>query len=190
MTCKVHVFGPSNSQPTSGLVVDVTSQGKDDFRFLSPFLLEPTGGQAKNVENLWQYSKLYKEYADTAGNPTTAFYTWRDAGFAKNIADRYPRGKGAKPLCSIWHGEKLDYLSARRKIYEPQYRAAALAHCSGQIEKLKQMTQIYRDIYLFDFDGYDHLAYDMTLAEVGRNVERPMGHAFIVASLITGEPIF
>jgi len=186
----VHVFGPSSPNPTKGLVINTTSQSKDEYQAFSPFLLEPLGGLARNVENLWQYSKLYKEYADTGGNPTTSYYAWRDTGFAKNYGERYPMGKGAKPLCSLWNGEKLGYIEARRRIYEPQYRAAALMHCAGQIQKLKQLSEVYQDLWLFDFDGYDHLAYDMTLAEVGRNSEKPMGHAFILASILTGEPIF
>jgi len=185
----VHVFGPSGSKPSSGLVVDLTVTGKDEFRFFSPSLLEPVGGQAKNVENLWQFSQLYKEYADLAGSPTTAYYTWRDAGFNNSLGDRAPLGD-KKPLCAVWHGEKLDPISARRKILVPQYTSAVLAHCSGQLQKLKQMAEIYKDIHLYSDDAYDHLAYDMTLAEVARNTERPLSHAFIVAGLITGEPIF
>lgn len=190
MSAVVHVFGPKSPRPRSGLVIDVTSNSPTEYRQLSPFLLEPVGGEARNVENLWQYSKLYQEHADGAGNPTSAFNTWRAEGFAKQWADRYPMGKGKKPLCSIWSGQKYGYIEARRAIYEPQYRAAAVHHCAGLIETLKQEREKHEDIWIFDYDGYDHLAYDMTLADVGQNAERPMGHAFVVASLVTGEPIF
>jgi hypothetical protein len=182
----IHVFGPSGFQPTSGIVVDVSHTGKDEFRFLSPLTLEPVGGQAKNLENLWQFSLLYEEYTDAASNPTTAYYTWRNAGFSKNHGVRNPLGD-RKPLGALWHGKKMDLVSARHTILIPQYTAAVLNHCSGQILKLKNMLEIYQDIHLYADDGYDHLAYDMTLAEVVQNVDRPLSHAFILASMISGE---
>ena len=48
--------------------IDVTSHAKDVFRQCSPFVLGPIplygGFTSKNMENAWQYAKLYRQFAD------------------------------------------------------------------------------------------------------------------------------
>ncbi len=40
---------------------------------------------------------------------------------------------------------------------------------------------------LWDYDGYDYLSMDMSLKDVLNDPSRPMGHAFVLASLIQDE---
>lgn len=88
--------------PPIGRAVDVTSRTKSVF---SPFTLGPVdlydGRVAGNVENGWQYSKVYPEFA-AEGEPTEAYWQWAEDGWSKQRADRYPMGRGAKPLYSWW----------------------------------------------------------------------------------------
>lgn len=72
-----------------------------------------------NMENAWQYAKVYKRHTSSLGNPTSDYWVWARQGWSSRIANRYPMGKGSKPEYSLWNGEKLGYIDARRKIYAP-----------------------------------------------------------------------
>lgn len=101
--------------------VDVTSHSKLAFgKQLSPFYLGPVklyaGYIAQNVENAWQYSKVYKEFVDEkAGTPSEKYFLWAEKGWRQTWADRHPRGKEI-PLYSWWEGQKLDYPSSEKNI--------------------------------------------------------------------------
>lgn len=43
-------------------------------------------------------------------------------------------------------------------------------------------------LVLWDFDGYDHQALGISLAEVIEDPRRKMGHAFVLAMLLEGHP--
>jgi hypothetical protein len=101
--------------------VDTTSRG--GFKDLSPFYLGPlvdplTGQICQNVENYWQYSKVYDEHFSPENNtPTPEYWKWRETGFNSTKANRYPMGKGRKPIGSLSPtGELLCYIDARKQI--------------------------------------------------------------------------
>jgi hypothetical protein len=160
-------------------------------RQFSPFLLGPVGlyegavvSHAKNVENAWQYSKVYNSFLNSNGEPNERYFEWAKSGWLNPRAVRYPMGKGAKPEYSYWNGEKLCYIEARKKIYFPIY-----ANSVRQTKEFKLLRTLYdagRPITLWDFDGYDYLAQGMTLHDVIENPSRPMGHAFVIAALLEG----
>ncbi|MFA5600229.1 MAG: hypothetical protein WDA06_06485, partial [Phenylobacterium sp.] len=50
--------------------------------------------------------------------------------------------------------------------------------------KLVEMIDILGDVWLWDFDGYDHRAYNMDYDEVINSTVRKMGHAFVIAMLL------
>lgn len=85
--------------------IDVTSQSKTWAKRLSPFFikagylyhLDEKALFAKNVENAWQFSKVYKEHLDKKGEPSYLYWKWAFEGWADNYAHRYPMGKGKKP---------------------------------------------------------------------------------------------
>jgi hypothetical protein len=187
--------------------VDTTSKGS--FKDLSPFFLGPVvydcphfGPIQCNIfENLWQYCKVYPEHFALEGysgffsasrisaNPKIMpyYYQWRNRGFASTRAARYPMGKGAKPAFSLWRGIRYGYIDARKNIYAPIY--AELVRKTESYRKLYNWVMEGRDIVLRDFDGYDYSAMGMTLTEVINDPKRIMGHAFVLAMLLTGEPI-
>lgn len=184
----IRVVGPRSSLDTSdGVVVNTTSRSKTWSRELSPFFLGPVdlyGGYiSQNVENAWQYSKVYSKHLTINGDPSDAWWDWARKGWAKKKADRYPMGKGFVPEYSYWDGQKLGYIEARKKIYIPLYSRAlkeSLAY--------KKLCLFYRELskplYLWDFDGYDHAGEGMSFDDVLLDEKRSMGHAFVIAKML------
>lgn len=137
---------------------------------------------AQNMENGWQFSKLYACHIGPDGNPTPEYFQWAAAGWQATWAQRYPMGKGVKHECSWWAGEKLTYLEARKRIYLPLYTEAVL-----KTEAWKKLLTLYRidgQVTLWDFDGYDFHALGMTFREVAECPTRKMGHALVLAALL------
>eukprot|EP00696_Hemimastix_kukwesjijk_P011838 gnl/Hemi2/24845_TR8355_c0_g1_i1.p1 gnl/Hemi2/24845_TR8355_c0_g1~~gnl/Hemi2/24845_TR8355_c0_g1_i1.p1 ORF type:complete len:193 (+),score=32.92 gnl/Hemi2/24845_TR8355_c0_g1_i1:80-658(+) len=112
---------------TSGSLVNTTSGAKDEWmRGLSPFFVGPItlygGHVARNLENAWQYCKVYPQHVDADSlEILPAYWTWAKHGWAQKTAVRFPMGRGAKPLFSLWDGSRLGYIEARKKIYAPLY---------------------------------------------------------------------
>lgn len=174
------------------LTIDTTSRSLTWSRKLSPFLLGPVplygGWIAKNVENAWQYSKVYASFAQN-GNPTQAYWDWARTGWNNQRAERYPMGKGARPLYSYWDGQKLDYVSARKKIYAPLYSLAV--EKTDAFSKLKELKEKnHGTIWLMDFDAYDHKKEGLTYEQVINNPYRKMGHAFVLAMMLDDERVW
>lgn len=181
--------------------VDTTSKGS--FKDLSPFHLGPiniVNGANHTylcliLENLWQYSKVYQQHAVLKENgdpnnpfdydPTPDWLSWRHIGFASMVANRYPMKKGAKPLYSFYCGHKMDYYNARENIYIPWYANLVIKTKSYALLH-KWHVDEGRDLVLRDFDGYDHIKLGLTLNDVTKNLTRPMGHAFVLAAMLTG----
>jgi hypothetical protein len=193
----IRVLSKFEPNTYGGVEVDTTSRG--GFKDLSPFYLGPrawtestglddgtyTSVCAMNMENLWQYSKVYPEFITHDGKISPNWFEWRSVGFNMQKANRYPMGKGRKPVFSYWMGERLDYISARKKIYIPAYRDLVLRTKSYAL--LYQWVIEGRDIILRDFDGYDHTKIGMSLDDVINNPKKPMGHAFVIYGLLTGK---
>jgi hypothetical protein len=138
--------------------------------------------QAHNVENAWQFAKVYPRYVDKNENPTEEYFDWARDGWSHRRAIRYPMGKGVIPLYSWWEGEKLSYVEARKRIYVPLYTKAVVQ--TRTFEKLKEIHEKNDEIWLWDFDGYDHVKLGMTLKEVLNDPTRKMGHAFVLAMIL------
>ena len=168
-------------------LINTTSSSKNWSKEFSPFFLTNipiyNGIKAKNMENAWQFSKLYPEHADKEGNPTERYFKWAEKGWNSKYAERYPMGR-KRPLCSIWDGKKLTYLEARKKIYIPLYAKAVVK--TDAYKRLKTMYDSGEDFILWDVDGYDYLSLNMTYEEVANNERLKMGHAFVIGMLLEG----
>jgi len=157
---------------------------------LSPFFLGPVplyeGAGLKvatNVENAWQYAKVYPCHVDKEDNPTEAYFEWAREGWRTRRAVRYPMGRGAIPLYSWWAGEKLSYIEARKKIYVPCYSRAVIN--TPAFAKLKALYDEHGEVTLWDFDGYDYHRLGYSLKDVLNDPDQKMGHAFVLAMLLT-----
>lgn len=189
---KVRVLGPRDRPSPEGRVINTTSRasGPDSWsRGLSPFFLGPVSlyegavtSEAKNVENAWQFAKVYAQHTDAEGNPTEEYFQWAREGWEHTRAFRYPMGKGAVPEYSWWAGEKLTYVEARKQIYVPLYTRAVVR--TAAFQKLLELAQGPQELWLWDFDGYDHVSLGMTLKEVLNEPRRKMGHAFVLAMIL------
>lgn len=120
---KVYVYGKRDTPPPHAVKINTTSTSKYEWKAFSPFFLGPIDvevkkGQIKRslvFENAWQYLKRYEIHTDSE------YEKWQNLGFANPRAVRYPMGRGAKPLYSMWKGERLSYIDARKQIYAPLY---------------------------------------------------------------------
>lgn len=175
-------------------IIDCTSRNPDPMmsRGLSPFFIGPVncydGFIAKNVENAWQYSKVYREFVDGNNNPRPSYFDWRNKGWNNDFAKRYPLGRGRTPLYSYWkvgdEYQKLGYIESRKKIYMPAYASAVVK--TDAYKRLEEMLDSGIDIALADFDGYDFLGMNMTYKDVVNNPDRIMGHGFVIAMCLKG----
>lgn len=185
----IHILFKFANNPYGGVEVDVTSNSSF-WKDLSPFLLDATQYGAKNFENLWQFSKVYKHYWSGLGEyPIPGWYAWRDGGFGSAKAIRYPMGKGVKPVCSWWNGKALTYVEARKAVYAPIY-----AELVSRTRGYKVLRSLHESLYddgkpliLRDYDAYDHIALGRTLKEVINDPDRKCGHGFVLAMMLVGE---
>lgn len=182
----IKIIGPRDKRDISA--INTTSHSPTEWTTgLSPFHLGPIllyrNHTALIFENAWQFAKLYPEHADANGQPTADYWNWAKSGWSSQRPFRYPLGKGRKPLCSLWNGQRLDYITARKEIYLPLYQNAVAGTAAYQ-----KLEAIYREngsITLFDFDGYDHLRLGMNLTDVLNCKTRICGHAVILACMLT-----
>lgn len=172
--------------------VNTTSRSTTWSVGLSPFLCGPcylygTGSNsrfARNVENTWQFSKVYAEHDDN-GVPSRKWYKWSTEGFLKQRADRYPNGRGAIPKYTWWDNEALSYIEARMKVYLPVYQQAVRG-----TEAFYELRKLARKepIALWDFDGY----FDPKVSwmQIVTNEKKKMGHAFVLQMMLMISPFF
>lgn len=174
-------------------VIDTTSRSTNWSKGLSPFYCGPVnlygGYSAYNVENGWQYSKTYYNHVDANDNPTADYFQWADAGWRSIKANRYPMGKGAKPLYTFWDGDKLGYIEARQRVYIPLYSEAV-----KKTYAFKKLKEIYSEVksteilYLLDFDSHNLPDdYDYTYSKLWNNPNIKVGHAYVLAMLLEGK---
>jgi len=176
----------------SGKCINVTTSGGVKGKQFSPMLLGPVevfqgSGvprlSAKNLENAWQFSKVYSEH-DNDGQPNKKWYAWREKGFNDDWAHRYPMGKGKIPLYS-WIGKPIDYIMARKLIYTVLYKKAIIDHRLELYSELIEMAKSEDQLTLLDYDVYprdtgDNLTFDQIL----NNPNVKMGHAYVLANMI------
>lgn len=186
----IHVIGPKDPKHPEAILT--VSRSTTWSKGLSPFYLGPIecydGMFARNMENAWQFSKVYAEFAKD-GEPTEEYFKFRNAGWADSKAHRYPVGKGVKPLYSLWKFadgpfQKLTYIEARKRVYVPLYARAVV-----ETEAYKTLADLYKqkgELWLWDFDGYDHRKLGYTYEQVYNDPVRKAGHAFVLAMLLEG----
>lgn len=191
-------------------IVNVCSTGHVSFSTtLSPFNLGPATlpfsfilndaihrEQAKNMENAWQYSKVYKKHTDpVTGEPTAAWYAWARAGYNNASAVRFPMGRGAKPEYSFggFNADntviRLGYVEARFRIYAPLYADLVDANPTGY-NLLMLRKEVYGTITLLDFDGWNNQQRGLTLRQVMYNPGHKCGHGFVLAMMLTDQRVW
>ncbi len=182
----IHMRSKAPNDADPKYIINTTSGSKNWSSGLSPFFVGPVNLYgtyvAKNVENAWQFAKVYESYARD-GEPKPEYYVWAQNGWNDQKAHRFPMGRGARPLYSYWNGEKLSYIDARKRIYCPLYEDA-VKHTSA----FAQLRELYESaaaegkcIYLRDWDGYNT---DEDYETIINNPNKKMGHAFVLAMML------
>ena len=185
----VYVLGYRDECPEGYTIINTTSKSTNWSKGLSPFFVGKgmklyDDYTSKNMENAWQFSKVYKNMVDKNNNPTADYFNWAIKGWNDNFAHRYPMGKGAIPLYSLWNGKKYGYVNARKVIYIPLYAREVVK--TSAYKKLKEMYDSGEKIALLDFDGYNYVDLGYSLYDVVHEDKRKMGHAFVLAMLLKG----
>lgn len=187
----VRVIGPKEKTQTlpNEVVINTTSSSKTWTRGLSPFVLGPVklyaGNVSHNMENGYQFAKVYKHHIGKLGLPTEDYWKWAEEGWKSEYAHRYPMGKGAIPEYTYWNGHKYGYIDARKNVYIPLYVAAVKK--SGMLSRLeREYHNNWKCVTLFDFDGYDFRSKGMTFKDVINDPTQKMGHGHVLAMLLEG----
>lgn len=186
--------------------VNVCSSGPLPFKQLSPFLLGPIhfkeydkdGVQrdytATNVENFWQFTKVWECDLDASGRIKDEWFALRDAGWADPKPHRRPRGKvnttGPNrnvPMFSYWNKERLPYGEARKRIYMPYYvQLAQATDAYKQLHKLVHEDGI--NVQIIGYDGRDFAT--SSLRACLDDVSKPFGHELVLCGMLRGERVW
>jgi hypothetical protein len=178
----------------NGVYINCTTSGrKEGSHLLSPFRLGPChlygDITSKNMENAWQYSKVFKPFVGTDGKPTAEYFKWAQLGWSSWKAKRHPTGDGTKSVFHWWDGQRLDKIEARKRIYVPLYVKQVVKERNFQFLKSIWEEDIKPDaestLYLMDYDAYEYGT--MSLSEVLNNPAESMGHGFVLAMLLTND---
>jgi hypothetical protein len=192
VTAKIRIAKMSEKikEQDGQVIVNATSRAETIWeKSLSPFYLGPvdlySNFSAKNVENAWEFAKIYKCHIDENGNPNQKYWDWAKKGWDSTRAHRYPMGRGAIPEYSYWNWKKLSYVEARKKIYGPLYMKAVQG--TEGYKRLEGIRDNEKVLVLRDFDGYNHDNVKMSLTDVLNCNTRKMGHAFFLKILLTND---
>lgn len=183
------VLPPNLIHKYTGCVIDVTSHSTTQGKWLSPFYLGPVNlhnnNKSLNLENAWQFSKVYSEHYDpNTDTILPEYYDWAAEGWSAKKAFRYPMGKGRKPLFSLWGKNRYTYTEARKKIYIPLY--TQVAQKNRAFSWLKEIYKKEEQLILVDFDSYDYNSLGYNWNNVIYSQDRKMGHGFVIAMMLEG----
>ena len=173
--------------PDDAEVINSTSSSKNYGRHLSPFYLGPVklyGNYSSiNVENGWQYSKVYSEYIED-GNPTIEYFRWAEKGWNSKTAHRYPMGRDRVPEYCFWDGEKLSYIEARKNIYIPLYVNAVRNTSAFSIlrDKYEYCLSNNKKLYIQAYDSYNVESPDYSKLLDNPNIK--FGHGYVLAMIL------
>jgi hypothetical protein len=172
--------------PKGFIEINCTSRGNDRWKELSPFMnrsvTNPEGIVSHNMENLWQFSKVYKSHLDENGSIKMDYFRWRLKGFNSKFAQRYPMGKGAKPEFLLWGDDRLSYIQARESVYFPKY-----AESIQGSEVFNDLVKIYRsgaNLAIRDFDVYRFDPTKTTIEDIIKNPNKKAGHGFVLYKML------
>lgn len=175
---------------------------KDGFgcATLSPKSMGPVkvGGlpQALNLENWWQFSKVYSNEVDENNRPLPKFYETRDHFYMDTTPHRHKEdvvkieyGEHNKniPLYWLWvdkNGKevKYNYVEARQ-FYCNIYERIALKN--KEYLKLRQMVDGGMNIMICGYDAYSPKNYSaQELERCYLDSSRPFGHELVLLSLL------
>ena len=188
------VHSEKDHVPDSAIKVNATSRTKEKWSLeLSPFHVGPIKLYddyfAHNLENAWQYSKVYHEHLGEDGKPTEAYWEWAREGWANPKPVRFPMGRGAIPAGSWWNGRLINYVEARMTIYCPLYaEAVTKTNAWSKLTNLYSKAQKSNVVLaIFDFDGHNSIETFDSFDKLIYNNTMKLGHGFVLAMLLANQ---
>lgn len=150
------------------------SKGKGEWKQLSPFIIGPVEytrdgkeKSAKIFENFWQGHKVWEKvdtqnqanwshseeyHIDlTTGNPNSKWKKWHNKLLSHDKPVRRPNGRMI-PEYAWWDNERLDIVSARKKIYIPHLQK--LYRQNSVYSKLLKMVASGQNVIILEYDGF------------------------------------
>jgi hypothetical protein len=185
----IRVIGPKDYSRFAShpFLVDVTAQSATVWsKGLAPEVLGPVplyGGRvAQTMKNAWEFSKVYPVDLSESGQPTQQYWDWATEGWSSPTANAVERSKEGRPEFCYWDGKHLSALDARKKVFWSLYRNSVAK--TAAFTHLKTMFERCPEVVLFDFDGFDEEARNLTLKDVLLDLRRPLSHAFILKAML------
>ncbi len=159
----------------NALILDITSQAKDEWVRLSPFYPHgdipvpfSEGYVATCVEAVWQGLKVFEnEDVDVSAFSNDTMKN------IKRTARKHGRVLGHRK--GVNGSEILSYVEAKRQIYIPTYRWMLEHKAKDLIERLRALS-IEKTIVLLDYN---------TCCDVDSETQ-PLSHAYLVKAYIEG----
>lgn len=155
------------------VILDVTSQGEDEWKKLSPFY--PHGGipvpfsegvTSMSVEGIWQGLKVF----ENEDIDRSSFHNATMKGIKRTFR-RHGRCIGHRK--GVKGNELLEYFEARKQIYVPSYYWMLQNRCSEQVNKIGEMAKT-KTVILLDYN---------TNADV-EDWRKPLSHASLIKNFI------
>lgn len=179
--------------PPNAIKVNVTSaqaKNSNNRRDFSPmtFLEHGYEGYA-NFESFWQAGKVFEDI-----DPKKVDKFWKGVNETTGPKRRYPNSKGKKVLYAVFDGEKMDYITSRKKVYVPRY--FELVKNKEMSLYWKNQVRLGKDIAIYDFDGPrsetgEPICLEITeelLREKIEDTRFPFGHGYIIAAYLKDIP--
>lgn len=184
----------NHQKPDDCLAYNVTSWTEHWSGRLSPYDLGPVNIcgdiNSLNLENAFQYSKLYPSLADN-GLPTLDWWLWAQEGWNKKQAIHYPMGREAKDLGFVkilacdsnsFNYEMISHQEARNTFFVENY--AKLVTKTKEYQRLKDIVNSTdKVVYLLDFEGYPYVP--QNYQEVLKS-DQPFGQGMVLSWLFLG----
>lgn len=206
------IEGVKNIDATSGSMNKIDGESATQFSpmYLGPVIEKDIFGKGEKTalifENYWQYGKVFPELGHVGenGKITKKWLEFREKGYKKAKGDRHPVGtktdrvkfvdrRGRKwyeymiPSFARYYGEKMDYITSRKKVYVPAY--AYLVRRTEAFKKLKEKVDNGFKVQILDFDGPKDGSALITVDYLRKKINdpsSPFGHGFVISALLAG----
>ena len=134
-----------------------------------------------NLENYFQYNKVYEKEVDSNGKIKKEFYEMRIKGYKDDKPHRRKYTKQDKCLYSLWKDKKYNYIESRY-FYCHYYEMLAKKE-----DDYKHLVKLINKGYNIMICGYD--AYEMNennVKESYLSVDKPFGHERVLYTMLRG----
>lgn len=175
------------------------------YQDLSPMLLGPVYDEngeeyGKNIEDAWQCSKVFEHQLENGKESLKSdewwakWNEWSRRGRFSGEARRHRTIKSTPPdktLFSYYMGDRLDYITSRKRMYAVWY--AQTVKKTNAYKDLKARHLSGQNLLLLEYDGLDRDnpeenkdLDEKSLQQYIDDPSRPFGHALVLACVLLG----